>query len=78
MSDTVVHHINISYDESDERVKNFVKYLKSEDRKTEMETYFNQAKQSPEGKLYLSDKKNNDFTLICTNGYNCTLGLRGI
>lgn len=78
MSDTVVHHINISFDESDERVRNFVKYLKADERKMEMEAYFNQAKQSPESKLYINDKKGNEFTLICTSGYNCNLGLRGI
>jgi hypothetical protein len=78
MSDIVVHHINISYDEADERVRSFVKYLKSEDRKAEIEAYFSQAKQSPEGRLYINDKKDNEFTLVCANGYNCTLGLRGI
>ena len=78
MSDTVIHNINVSYDESHERVKSFVKYLKDEDRKEEMKAYFNQAKHNSDGKMHLADKDGNEFTLVCTEGYNCTLRLRGM
>ena len=78
MSDTVINHINVSYDESDERVRNFVKYLKNENRKEEIRNNYQKARQNPEGKLYLSDEAGNEFTLVCTEMYNCTLGLRGM
>ena len=78
MSDLTIHNINVSYDESDERVRNFVKYLTREDKKDEMKGYYNQALQNPDGKLNLSDQENNDFTLVCSAGFNCTLGLRGM
>ena len=77
MSDLTVHNIHVSYDESDERVRNFVKYLKEEERKEEMKGYYREAIHSPDGRVYLSDKNGKDFTLICNVGYNCALGLRG-
>ncbi|MFA6324766.1 MAG: hypothetical protein WCX46_00880 [Candidatus Paceibacterota bacterium] len=78
MSDIVVHHINISYNESDERVRNFVKYLKNEERKDEMSEYFNKVKNSPDGKIYLKDIDGNEFSLFYNGGYNCALNLRGM
>ena len=78
MSDTVINHINVSYDESHQRVRDFIKYLKDEDRKEEMKAYFDEAKRNSDSKLHLSDKNGNDFTLVCTDGYNCTLRLRGM
>ena len=77
MSDLTIHNIKISYDESDERVRNFMKYLKSEERKEEMNTYYKQALDSADGKIYISDKNNNEFTLICSNNHICNLRLRG-
>ena len=78
MTDIVFHNMRVSYDESHERVRDFVLYLKDEKRKEEMKAYFNEAKRSPDGKLHLADKDGNDFTLVCTEGYNCTLRLRGM
>ena len=78
MSDLIVYNINISYDESHERVTNFVKYLQGDERRETMKAYFDEAKRSPENKIHLSDKDGNEFTMICNNGYNCTLRLRGM
>lgn len=78
MSDLVIHNVNISYDESDERVRNFIVYLKNPDRKEEMRKYYEQARQNLEHKAYLTDKLGNEFTLVCGDGHNCTLRLRGM
>jgi len=78
MSDLIIHNINVSYDESHERVRNFVKYLQSDSRKEEMKAYYDEAKHSSEGKIHLNDKDGNEFTLVYNGGYNCTLRLRGM
>ncbi len=78
MSDLVVHNINLSYDESDERVRNFVKYLKSEIRTEEMKTYFKEVSESQDKKINISDQFNNEFTLKYLGGHNCSLKLRGM
>jgi hypothetical protein len=78
MSDIVIHNINVSYDESHERVRNFVEYLQGEDRKDEMKAYYEEARRSENGKLHLSDKMNNEFTLICQENHICFLRLRGM
>ncbi|MEI8270470.1 MAG: hypothetical protein WCG45_03810 [bacterium] len=78
MSDIIIHNIRISYDETDERVRNFVKYLKSEDRKEELRSYYNKARnEEGDGQIYLSDKSGNEFNLECTGEHICHLNLRG-
>jgi len=77
MSDLIIHNINISYDESHQRVRDFVKYLQGEERKEEMKAYYNEARRSKDGKIHLNDKIGNEFTLICGDNHNCTLRLRG-
>jgi hypothetical protein len=76
MSDTFIHNIRISYDESDERVRDFVGYLKDEKRKEEMKKYYGEARQN--NKIYINDSFNNEFTLTYVGNYNCSLGLRGM
>ena len=78
MSDLVIHNINVSYDESDERVRNFVKYLKIDARKQEMKDYFEKVKNVKDKKINLNDHFDNEFTLEYNGGYNCTLRLRGM
>ena len=78
MSDLVIHNINISYDESDERVRDFVKYLKGVERKEEMKAYFEKTKNSENNKINIDDKFSNEFTLEYLGGHNCTLKLRGM
>ncbi|MEK7572596.1 MAG: hypothetical protein AAB493_01935 [Patescibacteria group bacterium] len=78
MSDTTIHNIHISYDESHERVKDFVKYLKAEERKEEMKAYYEEAIHSEDNKIHLNDKLGNEFTLECTNEHRCNLKLRGM
>jgi hypothetical protein len=78
MSDTVIHNIKVSYDESFQEVLDFAKYLKSEKRKDEMKSYYEEARHSPEYKIYLSDKNGNEFALICDIEHICRLGLRGM
>ncbi|MEI6581164.1 MAG: hypothetical protein WCO07_03275 [bacterium] len=78
MSDTVIHNINISYDESHEEVRDFVNYLKSDKRKDEVKAYYEEARHSPGNKIHLSDKFDNEFTLICEHEHVCYLRLRGM
>lgn len=78
MSDLVIHNVNISYDESDERVRNFIGYLKSPDRTEEMRNYYREVKSSVDNQIYLSDQFGNEFTLEYLGGHNCRLGLRGM
>ena len=78
MSDIIIHNINISYDESHDRVREFVKYLQDEKRKDEMKAYYDEAKRDSKNKIHLSDKLGNEFTLECTGEHNCHLGLRGM
>jgi hypothetical protein len=79
MSDIIIHNINISYDESHERVRDFVKYLQNEERREEVKAYYDEAyHRSKDNKIHLNDKFGNEFTLECTNEHNCHLGLRGM
>ena len=78
MSDIIIHHINVSYDESDERVRSFTRHLKNDKAKDEMEQYYQEALAQKDGKLHISDKDGNEFTLICSAGHNCILTLRGM
>jgi len=78
MSDLIIHHVNISYDESDERVRNFIQYLNSDSRKDLMMFYYKEAMKESSHSLSLNDKDGNDFTLVCSDGFNCTLSLRGM
>jgi len=78
MSDTTIHNIHVSYDESHERVKNFVKYLKAEERKEEMRAYYEEANHSEDNKIHLNDKLGNEFTLECIDEHRCNLKLRGM
>lgn len=77
MSDLVIHNVNVSYDESDERVRNFVQYLKSYDRTEEMRKYYGEVKSSVDKTINLSDQFGNEFTLEYLGGHNCSLKLRG-
>jgi len=78
MSDTIIHNIRISYDESHERVIDFVKYLKDEKRKEELKAYYTEARHSENNKIHLNDKFGNEFTLECTAEHKCDLRLRGM
>ena len=78
MSDTIIHNINISYDESHERVRSFVKYLKADERKQEMKDYYDEAQNASDKKIHINDENGNEFTLICDDNHNCTLRLRGM
>lgn len=77
MSDIVVHNVKVSYDESHQRVRDFVKYLQGEDKKEEMKAYYNEARHSKDNKIHLNDKMGNEFTMICDDNHNCDLRLRG-
>ena len=78
MSDLTIHNINVSYDESHQRVRDFVTYLKSDKRKEEMKAYYDEARHSKDEKIYLNDKIGNEFTLVCDDNHNCILRLRGM
>ena len=78
MSDTVVHNIKISYDESDERVRRFVGHLKSVGMKEEMRKYHDEALGSSDKKIHLTDDAGNEFTLSCPDMHICNLKTRGM
>ncbi|MEI7810458.1 MAG: hypothetical protein WCI41_02795 [bacterium] len=78
MTDVVFHNIRVSYDESHERVRNFVTYLKDLKRKEEMTAYYDEARGHSDGKIHIDDGKGNEFTLVCRSGHNCELRLRGM
>ncbi len=78
MTDKTIHNIHVSYDESHERIRNYIEYLKSDKRKDELKGYYEEAKQKTDGKIHINDQMNNEFTLICDTNHNCTLRLRGM
>ena len=43
-----------------------------------MKAYYDEALKSPENKIHINDQHGNEFTLICSNGHNCELRLRGM
>ena len=73
-----MHNMHVSYDESRERVRSFVSYLKDEKHKDEMKEYYEEARKHSDGKIHIEDKHGNEFTLICSSGHNCELRLRGM
>lgn len=78
MSDLTIHNINISYDESHQRVRDFIDYLKSDKRREEMKAYYEEARHSADDKIHINDKQGNEFTLVCGDEHNCALRLRGM
>jgi hypothetical protein len=78
MSDIIIHNINVSYDESHKRVRDFVRYLQEYEKKDEMKAYYEQAKRNKDSKIHISDKFDNEFTLVCGDNHNCDLRLRGM
>jgi len=78
MTDTTIHNIRVSYDESDERVRNFIHYLKNESRKEELLADYEKTQQAPENQIYLEDSLGNEFTFFCGKSHNCSLKLRGM
>jgi len=73
MTDITIRNIRISYDESDERVRSFIDYLKNEKRKEELKAYYKEAQHSEDNRIYLNDKLGNEFTLESIGEHLCTL-----
>ncbi|HNW71563.1 MAG TPA: hypothetical protein PKZ36_02305 [Candidatus Paceibacterota bacterium] len=78
MTDIIIHNIKISYDESHERVRDFVKYLKDEKRKEELKGFYEEIRHSKDNKIHINDIHNNEFTLERVGEHMCTLNLRGM
>ncbi len=78
MKEISIHSLNVSYDDSHERVRNFVEYLKSGDRKEELRAYYTQAKNSANQKIHLNDRYDNEYTLEYKGDSHCYLRLREI
>jgi|WetSurMetagenome_2_1015567.scaffolds.fasta_scaffold1432268_1 hypothetical protein len=79
MSDAIIHNIRISYDDSHDRVREFVKYLQDDKRREEVKAYYEEAyHHSKDNKIHLNDKFGNEFTLECPGEHICHLGLRGM
>jgi hypothetical protein len=76
MTDTTIHHVNVAYDETDSRVREFVTYLKNEKRAKEMAGYYGSSKEaSPREKYILAF--GHEFSFSCDDRHICTLKLRG-
>lgn len=78
MSDIIVKHIKITYEEGDERVRSFVKFLQSDRSDNVLTKYYQQAILEKDGILNVSDKAGNEFTFVCNNAHRCNLQLRGM
>lgn len=78
MSDTVVHNIKLSYDESDDRVRAYVSYLRGASAAENLKKYHDEALKSTEHKIYLSDENGNEFTFTCDQVHICHLRTRGM
>lgn len=78
MSDIIIHHYKIIYDEGEERVRNYVKYLKAFSNEEELTKYYEECLKDKNGRVYIEDKMGNEFTFICSKGHNCYLYLRGM
>lgn len=76
MTDTVIHSIRVSYDQTDDRVRKLVSYLKGDDKKNEMMAYYNNAKEIHPDKKYIT-LFGDDFSLTCDSSHKCILKLRG-
>lgn len=77
MTDITIHSIRVSYEETDERVRKFVSYLKNEKRKNEMLGYYGSAKEIyPEEKYIVAF--GDEYSLVCDNNHKCVLKLRGM
>lgn len=75
MTDVTIHSIRLSYDETDERVRSFVNFLKN--RKEEFISYHNLAKSIfPEEKYIV--RGGDEFSLVCDRNHKCILKLRGM
>ncbi len=78
MLNIVIHEINISYDDSHERIKNFIEYLKLESMREEIKAYYEAVKIDYEKKIHINDKYGNEFTLEYKGNHKCNLRLRNI
>jgi len=75
MTDITIHSIMVSYDQDDERVRQFINYLKN--KKEEMLAYYRSAKEiHPEEKYILI--LGNEYSLVCDSSHKCVLKLRGM
>lgn len=78
MTDITMHNLRVSYDETHERVRKFIEYLKSDKRKEELKSYYDEAKNKSDHKIHINDERNNEFTFIYEGNYKCTIRLRGM
>lgn len=78
MSDLIIHHIKVSYDESDERVRSFIKHLQGDKGRDDLEKYYQEALEQKDGKLHVEDTAGNEFTFHCRSGHICSVRLRGM
>lgn len=77
MTDTVVHHIRVAYDEDDDRVRAFVAHLKQEGKKAEMEGYYSSARAAQPGEKFVMVGEN-EFSFSVSDKGVCHIKLRGM
>jgi len=78
MKNTTIHNIDLSYDDTHERVANFAEHFKSESRKDEFKAYCKLAKENDDYKMHLSDRDGNEFTLEYKGDGQYNLRLRDL
>ncbi|MEJ0001835.1 MAG: hypothetical protein WDN09_01450 [bacterium] len=76
MTEATIHHVRVTYDDSDPRVRDFVAYLKDEKRDAEMRGYYGSAREIFPGEKYIM-AAGNEFSFSCNERHICTLKLRG-
>lgn len=77
MTDVILHSIRISYDETNEYVREFVDYLKKFKSKKDILAYYHNSINMPKGEIYKINRAGQDFIFICSNNHSCILKLRG-
>jgi len=78
MINTIIHERNISYDETHERVRNFIEHLKEYENAEEFKGFCHEARDSEDGKVHLNDSEDNQFTLEYTGDDHFILRLRNL
>ncbi len=75
MTETEVHNINISYDETHFPTCHFIEYLKTREMREKAEEYFDLAKKSFDFKIEIKGNQGYDYDLkyIGDDKYNLSL-----
>ena len=76
MTETLVHNINVSYDDSNFTTNHFVAYLKSDSMRNAVHPFFDAARKSFDYKISFKDKQGNEFYLKYLGDKKVNLALK--